>query len=387
VRRRRVSVLLAILVEAACHRDSDRAADDDDHDERGGEGDHRIPGAVRLGERVIEDAGITTEVVRELAVAETVRLTGEVVADPDRRTRIAARLSGVVESTGVRPGDPVAEGDVIVVVRAPNLQTLRATEAGLRARAASARANAERLESLEAKRMVSRQEVVAAKAEAEALEGEARAARDRLRAIGLKNSTKGAVLFDVRAPAAGVVIDRPVAEGEPVTEQSVVATLVELDRVWFEGQVFERDLGRLVLGAKAFVELTAYPGEQFEGNVEYVAHQTDPGARTLSVRIPLTNRDDKLRLGLFGSAAVVTDPGTPTTAVPSTALTTIEGRDVVFVARDEHTFEPRRVIVGRRDPEHAEITDGVRRGEQVVSGGVFSVKSVFLADTFAEDHH
>jgi cobalt-zinc-cadmium efflux system membrane fusion protein len=378
---------------AACDRGASSDHDDapahaDDHDEH--EPAHgEAPTRVTLTPQVIADAGIETEVARHHALAPTVRLPGEIVADPDRRARIAARLPGIVESTKKRPGERVETGETVVVVRAPDIQALRSTEAALRARASSAKANAERLAALVPKRMASEQELVAARAEADALEAEARAARDRLKAIGVGRSGRGPILYSVRAPMAGVLVERPVVEGDPVTAQSVVATIVGLDRVWFLAHVFERDVSRVDLGAAVSVALNAYPDETFEGVIDYISHQTDPGARTLSARIPLTNRDDKLRLGLFGTAYTTVGPpdGAPVLAVPRSALVRVRGSDAVFVRHEEGDFELHEVVLGRSDAHRIEITHGLRDGEEVVTAGAFSVKSVLLAGTFGEHGH
>jgi hypothetical protein len=65
----------------------------------------------------------------------------------------------------------------------------------------------------------------------------------------------------------------------------------------------------------------------------------------------------------------------PAVIVPADAVLD-SGRDsVVFVARGEGHFEPRRVKVGRRTPDGVEIVDGVREGEQVATSAGFFLDS------------
>jgi cobalt-zinc-cadmium efflux system membrane fusion protein len=361
--------------EAPAHEHEDR------HDE--------LPRTVALTDAVIDQAAVETSKASRRALVPTVRLPGEIVADPDREASVAARIEGIVESVNARPGDAVSEGDVLLVVRAPDLQSLRAAASALRAKATSARANADRLRELVDKRMASQQEVIAADADADALEAEARAARERLRALGVSRGGGRAVLFDVRAPIDGIVLERDVVPGAPVTPETVVAKLVAADEVWFLAHVFERDVSRVETGSAATVRLNAYPDEGFEGNVEYVSHQVDPGARTLSARIPLANPDGRLRLGLYGTAHVVAsgEPSEPVVAVPNSAITRIANEPVVFVRHADGHFELHEVLLGRSDHAFTEIVHGVREGEDVVSQGVFTVKSALLRETFAEDHH
>jgi cobalt-zinc-cadmium efflux system membrane fusion protein len=260
----------------------------------------------------------------------------------------------------------------------------------LRARAVSARANADRLASLAATRMASDQEVGAARAEAQALEAQARGARDRMRAIGLKRSERGrAILFEVVAPIDGVLVERPVVEGDPVASETVVGTIVELDEVWFVARVFERDMADVREGARAAVQLNALPGQLLSGNVANIAHQVDPGARTITARIPLANPDGRIRLGLYGmaSVAVGVPDRPPVLAVPSSAVTQMLGRSVVFVHHADGDFERHDVTVGEADPDWVEIVHGLREGEEVVVDGAFSIKSAMLRESFGEDHH
>lgn len=389
--KRWLSLALFALLAIACDREPTPSEDEHHDEDVGHEHEPRhdeVPRTVALSEEVVEAAGIVTTPAVRKAVSPMVRLPGEVGADPDREAAVAARIGGIIESVEVQPGDAVKRKDALATVRAPDLQSLRSAAAALRARAAAARANADRLDPLVDKRMASKQEAVAADAEADALEAEARGARDRLRALGVRS--RGAVTFDVLAPIEGIVLDRPVVAGAPVTPETVVANIVADDEVWFLAHVFERDLARIEVGRTAIVELNAYPGHEFEGRIEYISHRVDPGATTLTARIPLSNPDSKLRLGLFGTANVVAvgdAPSEPVIAVPTSAITRMHGEPVVFVRHDDGHFEVHEVMLGRSDATHTEVVHGVREGERVVSTGAFTVKSALLRSTFAEGHH
>ncbi|MCA9717877.1 MAG: efflux RND transporter periplasmic adaptor subunit [Myxococcales bacterium] len=398
----RASASITILALVAALTSCDRAKEHDGHDEHdehgapahGHEHEHEarhdeVPRSVELSPEVIEQAGIRTAVVERQALAPTVRLSGEIAPNPNREASVAARVNGVIEMIQVRPGDAVKRDDVLATVRAPDLQSLRAAEAAMRAKAASARANAERLDALVARGMASKQEALAASAEADSLEAETRAARERLRALGVSRSNRRAVTFDVRAPLDGVIVERGVMTGAPVTAETVIATIVSTEDVWFLAHVFERDVARVEPGSAASVRLNAYPDESFAGVVEYVSHQVDPGARTLSARVPLRNPDGRLRLGLYGTAHVVAAgaPGEPALAVPTSAITRMQGKVVGFVQHDDEHFEVHELVLGVSDHQYTEIVHGLREGERVVTEGAFTIKSALLRGTFGEDHH
>jgi cobalt-zinc-cadmium efflux system membrane fusion protein len=146
-------------------------------------------------------------------------------------------------------------------------------------------------------------------------------------------------------------------------------------------------LGRVRVGAKADVRLNAYPAEHFEGTVEYLGKQVDPVARTVTARIRLKNRDELLRISLFGTAHVgVTDGAArpATLVVPESAITEVAGKRVVFVRQADGDFEQHEIVTGDSALGQVQVLSGLREGEQVVVQGAFTLKSALLKSTFAE---
>ncbi|HEU4534477.1 MAG TPA: efflux RND transporter periplasmic adaptor subunit, partial [Polyangiaceae bacterium] len=266
-------------------------------------GHEPLPKRVRLPPKVVTDAKIRTEPAAREVLTAVLELPGEVTVNPDKAARVAAPVVGRIERVDFQEGGTVKRGAVLALLRVPDLGRIKADQAATQARAASARANAGRLEQLAARGLAAAQDVVAAQAEADALEAQARAAGEAARAIGSGGDVIGSQLA-VRAPIGGIVLRRNAVVGQPVTTDDVLATIADLSEVWFLGRVFEKDLASVRVGAKAEVELNAYPKRRFEGTVEYVGHEIDPVARTVTARVRLANPESLLRIGLFGNARV-----------------------------------------------------------------------------------
>jgi cobalt-zinc-cadmium efflux system membrane fusion protein len=235
--------------------------------------------------------------------------------------------------------------------------------------------------------MAAKQEALAARAEADALDAEAKALGEQLSALGMNTSGGGADLL-LRAPVSGIVVARDAVVGQPVTTEQTIASIADLSEVWFLARVFEKDLGKLDVGAVADVVLNAYPGETFDGKVEHISRQIDATARTVTARVRLTNRSDMLRLGLFGSARVVTKsdkPGEPSLVVPRSAVIDVAGKTVVFVRVAPEEFELHEVTTGDSAAGKVRILSGLREGENVVALGAFTIKSVLLRGTLADE--
>lgn len=387
----RVSLYLALAALAACNADGASAreqsepaeaehSDEPAHDE--------LPKKVRLSERVIKEAQIESEPVRREMLPNTLALPGEIAADPDKSARLSSPIPGRIESVRFREGDSVRRGAVLATLQVPDLGKLRAEQAAKAAQATAARSNAERLRILLSQNLAANQAYVDALAQAEALELETRAAAEHVKALGLTQQRGRPSTLELRAPFDGVAVSRSAVVGQPVAADEIIAEIVDLSETLFFGRVFEKDLGRLEANAPVEVQLNAYPKERFEGTVEYVGRRVDPVARTVTARVRLKNRDDRLRIGLFGTAYIATDTAsarTPTLVVPRGALTEVAGNQVVFVQHPDRDFELHEVVLGHAAAGRVEVVSGLREDERVVTQGVFTLKSAVLKNTFAEE--
>lgn len=394
--RARVIVVFGSLVLAQCsrHGSSDgkealagvaSVVDGGEHSDE--EAHAGLPTRIRLDPSVVTAAKIATEPVVRAVLAPTLDLPGEVSSDPDKTARVSALVEGRVESIRFKEGDGVHKGDALLTIKVPELGKAKAAFAATNAKAQAARANADRLKDLADKRLAANQEVLAAQADADALEAEAKAAEEQLHALGT-GATGGTVgsLLTLRAPVDGVVVSRDAIVGQPVNANQTLATIADLTEVWFLGKVFEKNLSQVRIGAPAEITLNAYPKSSFNGSVEYLGKQVDPTARTVMARIRITNRDDLLRLGLFGVAHVGTGEEStraPVLVIPETAVTEIADKTSVFVKEPDGDYALHEVTLGDRALGKVEVVHGLREGEQVVVAGVFTLKSATLKSTFA----
>jgi membrane fusion protein, heavy metal efflux system len=349
-----------------------------------------LPSKVRLPAAVIQAAGIKVAAASSDTLPATVELTGELATDPDRSASLAARVSGRIVEVRVKEGERVKAGQLVATIESPELARARAALTSTQARASSAAMNARRLENLEAKSLASGQEVAGARAEAEALQAEVAAARQTMAAFGPgAERAQGAVArMTLRAPLAGFVLSRDGVPGQAVSADHVIAVIGDLSHAYFLGRLFEKDLARVKVGARTEVRLNAYPAEVFEGRIETIGKQLDPAARTVIARVLVQNHGDLLKVGLFGTARVVTEQSTGQprrVVVPLTALTKIADKDVVFVLQPDGDYEVHPVTPGRTAGGQVEILSGLRQGERIVIEGVFTLKSAVLKSTFGEE--
>jgi membrane fusion protein, heavy metal efflux system len=343
---------------------------------------------VKVAADVSREARIATARAEVRRLAATVDLTGQIVPDPDGIAVLSARASGRVLKVLAREGDEVRAGRVVALLSSPELARLRAEYEAQAAKAAAARQNATRLQALIEQRLGAEQDALSAAAEATAAEAARDAAARTIRSMGAPLRTgEDASLILVASPIAGQVIQRAVVPGQMVGPETALATVADLSRVWFQAQLFEKDLGRVREGAMAEVRLNSYPDVALPARVARISAQVDPQTRALTVRLAIKDDARRIRLGLYGTARieVAGDQDEPHIVVPASAVTDIEQRKAVFVRRPDGDFEIRPVTSGKESGGVVELLAGVQPGEEVVVSGVHNLKSIVLKSTLGEE--
>jgi len=341
------------------------------------------PQRISISERVAKDAGLVVAQVEMAALPATVELIGEIAADPDRMAQVSVRVAGRLVEVKFQEGQRVAAGDVLASVESGEVARVRAELTSTTTRADAAHKRVERLAKLVEAGTASTQDLETARSEAGVLDADVLAARQTLASIGGGAGTTARL--QIRAPFAGVVMKRDGVVGQPVGADHVVAELVDLDHALFMARLFEHDLGRVHEGASAEVTLDAYPEISFPGKVITIGRQVEPMSRAVIARLAIDDKDARLKIGLFGTVVVVIpDPVTmpPMPVVPATAVTQIEDHPIVFVEVGAREFEPRTVELGHATEGRVEIVKGLKAGDRVATGALFTLKSLALKSTF-----
>jgi len=114
----------------------------------------------------------------------------------------------------------------------------------------------------------------------------------------------------------------------------------------------------------------------FKGKLALVEPQVGKSSRAATARVVVPNLDEKLRPGLFVRAAIAipTNVDSDHVLVPSDAIQTLGGEDVVFVETGPGEFEVREVRLARHTSEVSEIASGVHRGERIAVTGTFLLR-------------
>ena len=347
----------------------------------------RVDGGVTLPDRARDKNPVAVRAVEKVRLAPDLDLVGSATFDGDRYAMVGPLIAGRITALKARPGDAVRAGQVLAEIDSAEVGQAQAAYLSAAARANTSQANARRERDLHAQRVSSAREREVAEAQATSDAAELRAAEQRLLALGLGRSEIAAAAkgraragrLALRAPISGVVLQRSITVGQAVEAHTDAFRVADLGHLWVMLDVFEKDLEHVHVGQRAELRTESLPGVVLESRVAYVEPRIDEATRTARVRIEFENRGGRLRPGQFVTAHLsgsgTAAQGEPVVAVPRSAIVTIEGRPVVFVAGPGSAYSRRSVELGRSGGGLVEVRAGLAPGEQVVTDGAFLLKS------------
>ncbi|WP_265530572.1 efflux RND transporter periplasmic adaptor subunit [Sphingomicrobium marinum] len=306
---------------------------------------------------------VTVIVPGNSEVASTITTSGTLGARRDQNVGIAGQ-GGQVTRVLVDAGDWVRQGQVLATVdrsvQAQQAAQQRASLAAAQADADLAKANLDRAQQLVERGFVSKAEIDRLRSTYEAAQARVSVSRAQL------NTTLAQIgQLDVRAPTAGLILDRNVEVGQVVSAGT--PSLFRMARggeMEVRAQLSQQDLAAISVGMPATITPVG-SDQQFAGQVWQVSPVINPQSRQGEVRISIPY-DPAIRPGGFAeveiASGVTTAPMLPQSAVLSDA-----NGNYVYVVNADNEVVRRDVVVGSVDDRGVTIREGISGNEQVVA--------------------
>jgi HlyD family secretion protein len=337
------------------------------------------------------EVGVTEIALVSPAQAQ-LELTAIGYVKAQRRSKVAAKVTGKVVRVMVSQGQRVAEGDILyelaVTQHQAAIAAANARVAVARARAQVERANLAELE-LQAKRATTlAQQGVRPESTAEDLQAQVASLQQRIRAVDAEVRVAQAEAraldvnladFKVLAPIAGTVLSKPPEIGELVGPQLAGVSsefggieIADFESLAVEVDVPEARLHLIDIGGPCEILLDAFPGQRYRGKTLEIIPLVDRGKATVTVKVGFVDAvngvlpDMAARVNFLAQeldAEKVKEP--PKLIVPSAALVERDGAKLVFVL-DNGRVRMTPVTIGGPHPAGFELLSALPAGTRVV---------------------
>ncbi len=310
---------------------------------------------VTISPAVVQNMGVRLAPVKYGTLTRDIKTVGYVAYNEDALVHIHSRASGWVEKLLVKTeGDLVKENQILLELYSPEILNAQVDF------------------------------LIATQLNQTTIPNNKRDyARNRLRLFNIpetviqqiEKENKPQNTVSMLAPKGGVVTQLNIREGMYVTPEMELFTFADLSTVWVIVEVFEHQLEWVKPGLSTRIEVPAYPGQVWQGKVDYLYPELDPKTRTLKVRLRFPNPQQWLKPNMFAQVIIYGEPKQGILKIPQEALIVTGERKSVVIALGQGRFQPVDVTIGMQREGEVEILSGLQQGENIVTSGHFLIDS------------
>ena len=301
-------------------------------------------------------------------------------------TALVARVEGFIQEINYKDGNSVKAGTVLFVIEPEPyqlaLEQAQAEKSSADASIKQSQADYARQAELTKKGFGTQQDLDKASAQRDA-----DLAKQKQAEADVKQAELNLSYTQVKAPFDGIVTSRQVAVGQLVGagSQTTLATIVQLDPIYVDFNVSEKDVLRIradmmkrgmttadLKKVPVEVGLQTETGYAHKGTLDYASPTVTVSTGTLAVRAVLPNADRRLLPGYFVRVRVPLGDEPDTLLVPDRAIGSDQSGRYVLVAGKDDVVEQRTVQIGQQVGELRVITSGIKPDDRIIVSGLLT---------------
>lgn len=188
----------------------------------------------------------------------------------------------------------------------------------------------------------------------------------------------------VTAPIGGLVTAVNNSDGDSVQSGKAVLTIQNMNSLDVNVSVDELDINSVSMGKAATITFDAISGKTYNGTVTSIGQTgtTSNNVTTYDVVVSIKNPDSKIKLGMNGTATIITESKANALVIPAEALVEVNSKKYVRVSTSSQvqnngtsssttssTASNSKLVeikTGIETTDYIEVTSGVSEGDQVI---------------------
>lgn len=292
-------------------------------------------------------------------------LTGKISFNEDKVARVFPLAGGFVRDLNVELGDHVKKGQVMAVIRSPEIAGFTKEGVEAEAQVMVAEKNAQVASELYKNGSLSEVELISSKKELENAKGELA----RINAVLDMYSAGEGSVYPIKSPVSGVIVQKNIALSMELRTEDISPVFIvgNLDEVWVMANIYESDITKIKEGYDAEITTIPYPDKVFKGKVDKIFSLMDAESKVVKARVTLKNPDFELKPEMFANVRVNYNEPIKKLTIPAEALIFDKSRHFVMVYHADDNIETREVSVYKETGKVVYIESGLKEGDKVMT--------------------
>jgi cobalt-zinc-cadmium efflux system membrane fusion protein len=297
-------------------------------------------------------------------VMNTLTLTGKVDFNEDNVIKLFPIISGQVSDIKVMLGDYVKQGQVLAVIKSPDMAGYSNDFTMAKSNLEIARKNMDATNDMYKSGLASQKDLITAQ------QGYNQAQSTYEKSQRVLNLNGGSLTgeYTLKSPINGFVVDRQVNNNMLIRSDNSTAlfTISDLKNVWVMANVYESNITNVKMGDSVNITTLSYPGKIFRGRIDKVMNVLDPSNKVMKLRIVLANPGYLLKPEMFASVVVNTTENKNMVSIRSRALIFDHSQYYVLVYKSPSDITIRPVQVQNTVGDRTYISEGLVEGERLI---------------------
>jgi Cu(I)/Ag(I) efflux system membrane fusion protein len=308
-------------------------------------------GLVTISARVENNLGVRTQTAQRRPFTSQINTVGILEFNQDSLWQINSRVSGWVDQLYINnTGEFVTKGQPLITLYSPELikaqeellNTLRIGN-NILIRSAKQRLSALGISQVQVKQISRTQKVI-------------------------QNVT-------ISAPKSGYITELAIREGAYISPAVQIITAGLLTEIWLQAEIFESQASQVNIGDKATMQVDSFPGQTWQGEVDYIYPELNAAIRTLKVRIKIANPDERLKPNMFATLTLDSQQQADSIQVPREAIIRSGTLDRIVLAKGDGQYQSIKITLGRESAGYVEVLAGLNEGDEIVTSAQFLLDS------------
>lgn len=297
-------------------------------------------------------------------IAEGIHLTGSIEVNPDKVVRFINLTNGIVANVYFSLGDKVTKGQLLAEIRTTELSGYESDLKNLSAQKKVAEGKLKSVQSMYDDGISSKKELLEAQSELEIIRSQEQRILSNMNLFGAQTN-KG--VFQIKAPASGIITDKNITQGMQITEGDNLFTVADLGNVWAMINIYDTDIKDIHEGMKVEIKTLVYPDKIFNGIIASISQVYDEEARVLKAKVVLPNAAMNFKPGMLIDAEALKLRNEDAISVTADAVIFDDNQHFLVIYKSDCDFEIRKVDILYANNNTVYIADGLKIEDKVVS--------------------